>query len=186
MHFSTKMKKNLFKKIEIPEGVEVIVEGTNVIVKKNDNKNQRDFDLRSLILEKKDNELIIGNPKSSKNQKKMINTIASHIRNMIKGVQEKYEYKLKICFVHFPITVEVKGKEAIIKNFLGERFPRKLNIPNGAEVKVDKELITVISSNKELAGQVAANFENVTRIPNRDRRIFQDGIFITNKCGEEI
>lgn len=180
------MKRNLFKKIEIPEGIEVIVDGANVIVKKDDKQNEREFDLMNLTMEKKGNELSIGHLKSSKNEKKRINTIASHIKNMIKGVQEKYEYKLKVCFSHFPMTVEVKGNEAIIKNFLGERAPRKVKIPQGADVKVDKEIITVTASDKEIAGQAAANFENVTRIVNRDRRIFQDGIFITNKCGEEM
>lgn len=186
MHISIKMNKNIFKKVEIPEGVEVSVEGSKVLVQKDGKKNERDFDLMNLTLEKKGNEIIVGNPKSSKNEKKMINTIASHIKNMIKGIQEKYEYKLKVCFSHFPMTVEVKGNEAIIKNFLGERFPRKVGIPIGAEVKVDKEIITVTALDKEVAGQAAANFENVTRIANRDRRIFQDGIFITSKCGADV
>jgi large subunit ribosomal protein L6 len=180
------MKRNLFKKIEIPEGVEVKIDGAKISAQKDGKKNEREFDLMNLNIEKKGNEIILGNVKSSKNEKKMINTIASHIKNMIKGVQEKYEYKLKICFSHFPMTVEIKGHEAIIKNFLGERYPRKVKIPNGAEVKVDKEIITVIASDKEIAGQAAANFEMVTRIANRDRRIFQDGIFITNKCGVDI
>ena len=180
------MKKNLFKSIAIPEGIEVVIDGAKVIVKKGDKKNEREFDLMNLTLEKKGNEILVGNKKASKNEKKRINTTASHINNMIKGVQEDYEYKLKVCFSHFPMTVEIKGKEAIIKNFLGERAPRKVKIPTGAQVKVDKEIITVTSSDKEIAGQAAANFENVTRIVNKDRRIFQDGIFITNKCGEEM
>ncbi len=186
MHIFTKMKKELIKKIEIPEGVEANIVGDKVIVKKGDKMNEREFDFSKLKLEKKGNEIILENKKASKKEKKIINTTASHIKNLIKGVQEKFEYKLKVCFSHFPITVEVKGNEALIKNFLGERSPRKVKIPTGAEVNVDKEIITITSSNKEIAGQAAANFENVTRITNRDRRIFQDGIFITNKCGEEM
>jgi large subunit ribosomal protein L6 len=180
------MKKEITKKIEIPEGVEVSIVGDIITVKKDDKTNERDFDFGDMKVEKKGNEIILENKKASKNEKRSINTTASHIKNMIKGVQEKFEYKLKVCFSHFPMTVEVKGNEAIIKNFLGEHYPRKVRIPKGAHVDVDKEIITVTSSDKEIAGQAAANFENVTRITNRDRRIFQDGIFITNKCGEEM
>jgi len=180
------MKKELTTRIEIPEGVEVSVDGSKVTVKSGDKKNEREFDLLSIKLEKKGNEIILEEKKASKKEKRRMNTIASHIKNMIKGIKEKFEYKLKICFSHFPITVELKGNEAIIKNFLGERFPRRVKMPEGANIKIDKEIITVDSYDKEIAGQAAANFEMVTRIVNRDRRIFQDGIFITSKCGEEI
>jgi large subunit ribosomal protein L6 len=180
------MHKELIRKIEIPEGVEVSVVGTKVTVQKDGKKNSREFDLLGMKLEKKGNEVVIEEKKASKKEKRRMNTVASHIKNMIKGVQEKFEYKLKICFSHFPITVEMKGNEAIIKNFLGERSPRKIKMPEGANIKIDKDIITVDSHDKEIAGQAAANFEMVTRIVNRDRRIFQDGIFITSKCGEEM
>jgi large subunit ribosomal protein L6 len=180
------MKRELEQIIEIPEGIDVEIDGAKVITKNSAGKNEREFDISKLSLEKKDNKIIIGNKKATKKEKRKMNSIAAHIRNMIKGLQKKFEYKLKICFSHFPITVEVKGNEALIKNFLGEKTPRKAKIPAGVDVKAEKDTIIVTSPDKELAGQAAANFENATRIPMRDRRIFQDGIFITDKCGRGI
>ena len=59
-------------------------------------------------------------------------------------------------------------------------------LPKGVEVVIDKAEITVSSVDKELAGQAAANFEIVTKIRGRDKRVFQDGIYIINKAGKEI
>ena len=180
------MKKELFVTIDIPEGVEVKIDGDIVETKGIAGENKREFDATNLVLEKKDNQIIIGNKKATKKEKKRMNTLAAHIKNMIKGVQEKFEYQLKICFSHFPMTVELKENEAIVKNFLGEKIPRKLQILKGVDVKADKEIITVSSVDKELAGQVAANFETATKVPMKDRRVFQDGIYITDKAGRKM
>lgn len=181
-----KMKKELYQKIEIPEGIEAEITGTILKIRGSEGESEKKFNTNNLEFKKEDNKIIIGNKKATKKEKKLMNTIASHIKNMIKGVQEKFEYQLKICFSHFPINVEIKDKEAIIKNFLGEKIPRKAKILGGVEVEVDKDIIKVKSVNKELAGQVAANFETATKIRKKDKRVFQDGIFIINKAGRDI
>jgi len=180
------MKKELFKEIEIPKDVEIGVEGNTLTVRGKEATLKRKIDTQKLIFEVKDRKIRVGNKNLTKKEKKMMNTTVSHIKNMIRGVQKKFEYELKICFNHFPITVEVKGKEILVKNFLGEKFPRKVKIPEGADVRVDKDLIKVSSADKEIAGQAAANLETITKIRARDRRVFQDGIFIINKAGKEI
>lgn len=180
------MKKDLSQTIEVPEGVEVVIEDSTLKVKGSEGEIERTFNLGKLNLEKKGNEIVIGHPRSTKTEKKMMNTIAQHIRNMVKGVQEKFEYELKVASGHFPMTVKVEGNKAIIKNFLGEKIDRTCTIPEGAEVEVKKDLIIVKSVNKEIAGQASANFEAATRLKGRDRRIFQDGVYITKKAGKEL
>jgi large subunit ribosomal protein L6 len=180
------MKKELFVEIEIPEGIEVTFEDGFFKSKGPEGEIERKFNLGKLKTEISKNKIKIGNNKSTKNDKKRMNTIAAHIKNMIKGVQEKFEYKLKICFGHFPLNVKQEGNKVIIKNFLGEKINREVNIPKGAEVDIGKEIITIKSVNKEIAGQTAANFEAATKIGGRDKRIFQDGVYIINKSGKKI
>lgn len=186
MHISIKMKKEFFQEIEIPSGVEIKKEGKKIIVKGPEGESSKEFNFGKLKFENKGGKIKISHSSSTRNEKRMINTITAHLKNLIKGVNEKFEYKLKICSSHFPINVEIKGNEALIKNFLGEKTPRKCPLPKGIDIQVNKEIIIIKSVNKELAGQAAANFETTTRVKNRDRRVFQDGIFIISKDGEEI
>lgn len=180
------MKKELIKSVKISEGVEIERNGNEIKVKGKEGELIKKFNFENIETKKEGGKFILFHKKATKREKKMMNTLAACIKNMIKGVCEKYEYKLKICFSHFPITVDIKGKEATIKNFLGEKVPRKLTIPAGAEVKADKTHIIITSVDKEVAGQAAANFETTTRVRGRDRRVFQDGIFIIEKAGREI
>jgi large subunit ribosomal protein L6 len=180
------MHKEFLQKIEIPEGVEVSINENEIVVKGKEGEIKREFNLNKLQIEKKVGEIIIACEKATKREKKRINTISSHIKNMIKGAGKKFEYKLKICSSHFPITVKAEGKEVVIKNFLGEKIDRKSKIPEGVEVKIDRDIINVSSVNKELAGQAAASLERATKIRKKDRRIFQDGIFMISKAGREI
>ncbi len=180
------MKKNLFKEIKIPEGIEVKINDSELSVKGSEGENKKIFNLTNLTFEIDGDQIRFGNEKSTKNEKKKMNTIASHIKNMIQGVQKKFEYKMKICFNHFPFTINMNGKNVLIKNFLGEKIDRSCKICKNADVKIDKEIVTIVSCDKEAAGQTAANFETVTKVKNRDRRVFQDGIFITHKEGIAI
>lgn len=189
MHTFIKMKQKLFNEIEIPEGVDVEISEENTVkVKGPEGETSRDFRIRKLELRKSEDgkKIIIGHDKATKREKALMNSITAHIRNMLLGVGKKWEYQLKAVSSHFPMTLENKGNEIVVNNFLGEKIPRRSKILDGVEVEIQKETIFVRSVNIEKAGQTAANLESATRISNRDRRVFQDGIFITHKTGEEI
>lgn len=182
MHISIKMQTE----IEIPKEIEFEVQDQKLILKGKEGENSRNFNLGKLRLEKKGDKIVFISNKETKKEKRIINTSIAHIKNMIQGVQKKFEYKLKICSSHFPMTVKVEGNTAMVKNFLGEKVDRKVELPKNINVKIDKDIITILSVDKETGGQAAANLETVTKIRGRDRRIFQDGIYIINKAGKEI
>lgn len=181
-----KMKKDLMKEIEIPENVEVSLEDGLLIVKGPKGENKRYFDVYKIAFNKEGNKIIISCKKATKNEKKKINTLAARVKNMINGVLEKYEYQVKVCSSHFPMSASVEGKEVVIKNFLGEKIPRKAKIPDGAEVDIQKDIITIKSTDKETAGLAAANLEKSTSVGKRDRRVFQDGLYMIKKAGREL
>ena len=118
--------------------------------------------------------------------KMLVHTYTAHIQNMLLGVVSPFVYELKICSGHFPMAVTVKGEEFEVKNFFGEKVPRRAKIPSGVKVVVNAEQVLVTSTDREAAGMVAGRIEQLCRITNRDRRIFMDGIWITKKAGKEM
>ncbi len=124
--------------------------------------------------------------KATQREKKLINSYLAHLENMINGVSNTHNFKLKICSSHFPMTVSVKGTLLEIKNFVGETVPRTMPIPQGVSIKVDGQSIMIESVDKEAAGKTASMIERMTRRPAFDKRIFQDGIFIIEKDGKPI
>jgi len=183
---STKMKQEIILTVTIPEGVTVTLTEESMTVKGPEGEITKNINFGRLEAKLENSTFTIKDKKATKTEKKMMHTIVAHLNNMIKGVQEKFVYELKICYGHFPFTVEKNGNKAIVKNFLGEKVNREVVLMEGADVDIGKEIITIKSVNKEVAGQTAANFEAATKIKGRDKRIFQDGVYIINKAGKLV
>ncbi len=169
--------------VKIPKGVRVEVKGKLVNVSGKLGAISKTFEFGRTVVQTGDASVNMEIELPRREELAEINTIASEIRSMMEGVTTGFEYKLKIVYAHFPIKVQVKGQEVIIENFLGERHPRKARIAGAAKVAVSGDQVTVTSNVLEDAGQTAANIERATRIKNYDKRVFQDGIYITSKAG---
>ena len=180
------MKEDITKKIELQEGVKANLDGKTLVVSGPKGEVQRTFDHPKVNLSVEPDAVILHCSKGTKREKMLICSFEAHIKNMVCGVCEPHEYKLKICSGHFPMNVSVSGNELVVKNFLGESVPRKVKVVRDVQVKVNGDEILVLSSDKELAGQMASRIENACRITNRDCRIFQDGCYITQKAEKKI
>lgn len=172
------------REIEIPSELEAKVEGNKVTISKNGEELKEEFKLGKVEIEKTNGkiEVKIENPK--KKEKSLVGTITGRINNMIKGLTEGYEYKLRLVYQHFPVKLNVKGDKLEINNFAGEKKPRHANIVGDTDVQVKGEEIIVKGKSKDDAGQTAANFEQATWLRKKDPRVFEDGIYIEKKPGD--
>ncbi|UCF12846.1 MAG: 50S ribosomal protein L6 [Thermoplasmatales archaeon] len=174
----------LKEEIKIPNGVEVSMEEKTIHVKSEKGSLSKILSHPKINIKIKDNIVEISCSKSPhRKEKALIGTFSAHIRNMIKGVTEGFEYKMKTLYSHFPIKTIVEGNEFIIQNFLGERSPRKAKILENVEVKTMGDNVTVSGIDKEKVGQTVANIERATRVKKRDIRVFQDGVYLISKRG---
>jgi len=178
---STKMRKHFEDSIEIPEGVSCNINGKILNCTNNANSLALQLPIPKIRALIKEGRITLSVQKGNKNHWKLIKSYISHIKNLFSGLAKKYICTLEVCFVHFPITLKADPGVLMINNFLGEKAPRKAVILPDVFVEIKGQKITLSSSRKESVGQTAANFEIATKVRSRDRRIFQDGIFITKK-----
>jgi len=164
--------------ILIPEDVVVNIDGHKVTVRGAKGTLTRDFSHAAVSMETDGKNVRISAQWPRKKEASLVGTIESHIKNMITGVTKGYTYKLKIVFSHFPITVKVQDRAVMVENFTGERRARKANILGNVKVKLEPDDIIVQGSTLEDVSQTAANIEMMTRVTNKDPRVFLDGIYV--------
>ena len=142
----------------------------------------REFNSTSVTILEEGGALIVRTDLPRRKIKALAGTWNAHLNNMVKGVTEGFTYNLKAFYSHFPMTLEVKGREFVVNNYFGERVPRRADILSGVDVKVNNKVeVTVTGIDKENVGQTAANIERCAVVKNRDRRVFQDGIYLLSK-----
>ncbi len=183
-------KINHDRTLEIPQGVSAGVVGDFVIVKgpKGEIKKLYKHPRVEIKSEGSKIEIKCTSKKTTVRDKMMINTFVAHINNMFEGVVKGYNAKVKVLSGHFPITASLeRGNTIVVKNFLGEKVPRKVTVLPGVKLTVQGDIISLEGIDRDTVGQSAAKIENLTRITNKDRRIFQDGCYIIEKpAGKKI
>jgi len=141
------------KPIEIPEKTEIDISEDLIVVKGPLGELSLKFKSNNCAVEEKDGTIVV-TPKDGEDLecKALWGTYASHINNMIQGVNKEYEKKLIVEGVGY--KVEVKGNTLAMA--LGYSHPVDLEIPEGLKVAVEKNEITISGIGKEAVGQFAA------------------------------
>lgn len=179
-------KARITKEIELPDNVRAHLNDRFLVIEGPKGEVKRNIKQYNVLIKVDDKKIVLESKGGTKEEKKLLGSLVAHVKNMVKGSLQNHIYILKICSGHFPMSVSVIGGKFIVKNFLGEKVQRVLEIKQGADIRVEGDLIYVASTNKEIAGQVSADIEQLTRRPGYDTRIFQDGCYVISKDGKEL
>ncbi len=167
--------------ITIPTKTEVAVSGNFVTVKGPKGTLQKPIH-RMVTIEVGPEGVQVAPKGVSLESRALIGTYASHVKNMIVGVNTGFSKKLLIEGVGY--KWDVKGKELTMA--LGFSHPVKMAIPEGLTVKADKGALTIEGFDKELVGQFAANVRAMKKPePYKGKGIRYEAEVIRRKQGKK-
>lgn len=122
-------------------------------------------------------------PKDQSRLAKMLTgTFAAHVKNMVRGVENRYEKKLILEGVGY--RVEVKGKDVVLT--VGFSHTVALPIPEGITATVEKNVIKIEGADKEVVGQFSADIRRIKPPePYLGKGFHYDGEVILRKQGKK-
>ncbi|WP_301006197.1 MULTISPECIES: 50S ribosomal protein L6 [Helicobacter] len=139
------------KPISIPNSIQVSVEGSKIVFK--DGKLTKELETYGRVgIALKDGELTFALNGENAQAKAYWGTYRALANNIVVGLTEGFTKQLEINGVGYKAAV--KGK--VLELALGFSHPINYDIPEGIEISVDKNLVTIKGADKQQIGQIAA------------------------------
>jgi len=169
------------KPVTIPEGVVVEIKESGVEIKgKNATLNVPI--LNGISIEKKENELIFTPSKKNKQTMSNWGTMRSLVQNAVIGAGENFSKELIIEGVGYRANIE--GNELVMG--LGYSHQIKFPIPDGIDIKVDKNTVTISGADKARVGEAAAKIRSFRKPePYKGKGIRYKDEIIRRKSGKK-
>ncbi|UCK57813.1 hypothetical protein AFCA_000700 [Aspergillus flavus] len=108
-----------------------------------------------------------------------LRTVRTIINNLIIGVTKGFKYKMRYVYAHFPINVNIEKNaetglyDVEIRNFLGEKYVRRITAQPGVEIITSpnvKDELQLSGNSLENVSQSAADIQQICRVRNKDIR----------------
>ncbi len=145
--------------IQIPEGVEVKIEGREVKFKGAKGELRQAIP-ENILVEKKESELIVSVGKKTKQTPALWGLARALLQNCLDGVTKGFEKQLEIIGVGYKAALE---GDKVLNLLVGFSHPVKLDIPEGLTVKVEKNIVTITGIDKQKVGQFSAKIREVKK-----------------------
>lgn len=148
------------KPIELPDGVQINLDGIKLTVKGPKGELTRNLH-PDMILKIEEKQIVVERPSDNKNHRALHGTTRSIVANMVEGVTNGYEKKLELVGVGY--RASKSGNKLVLA--VGYSHPVEMIPEQGIEVEVPEQTkITVRGIDKERVGEFAANVRSV-RLP---------------------
>ncbi|WP_077623977.1 50S ribosomal protein L6 [Sediminibacillus massiliensis] len=169
------------KILEIPEGVEIKLDGNTATVKGPKGELTRTFH-EDITIKIEDNVLSVERPSDNKEHRSLHGTTRSILGNMVEGVHKGFEKSLEITGVGY--RAQKQGDKVIIN--AGYSHPVEIEHRDGIEIEVPSNTkVTVKGIDKELVGAVAANIRAIRPPePYKGKGIRYEGEYVRRKEGK--
>ena len=168
--------------IEIPDGIDVTLNETNITVK--DKSGEKQFKFSKDLIVSIENKQILIKPKELNKKTKMIwGTTRSVLNSIILGCTNDFKKTLKLVGTGFKANLQGK----ILKISAGYSHDIDYQIPEGINIKCeDPNTIEVSGANKAQVGQVAADIRSYRKPePYKGKGIMYDNEYIRRKEGKK-
>lgn len=171
------------KPITIPDGVEVSF--SDGIFKAKGPVGELTLEVNPLVeLKIEDKEIKVTiDDKNDRNKKAMWGTFRALVQNVMQGVKEGFERRLQIVGVGY--KAQAQGKKLILN--VGYSHPIEMEVPEGVEVNVEKDIISLKGTDKQVLGQFAAEIR-ATRKPEpyKGKGIRYEDEHVRRKAGKVV
>lgn len=145
------------KPIDIPNGVEVTINGNHVVVKGPKGTLERTFH-PDITIKVEDNQLVVERPSDERHHRALHGTTRSLLANMVEGVTNGFSKTLELVGVGY--RAQKKGNTVVIN--VGYSHPVEVEQREGIELDVPSQnQIVVKGIDKQLVGAVAANIRAI-------------------------
>ncbi len=171
------------KPIDIPEKVDVKIDNNKISVK--GLKGELSLDVHPLVqISQKDNQILVTVKNSEdKEQASLWGLSRTLVNNLITGVTEGFSKQLEINGIGF--KAQLKGDKLVLN--VGFSHPVEYSIPEGIQINVEKNIITISGIDKQKVGQVAAEIRAIKKPePYKGKGIKYIDEVIRRKAGKVV
>src|SRR3989344_4235984 len=145
--------------IIIPDGVTVAIDGQHIGIKGKKGTLELTVSPKVLVTFQEGEVVVAVKSPEDRKQRALLGLSQRLIANMVTGVTEGFSKQLEVIGIGYKVVVQ--GKKLVLS--VGYSHPVEYKIPEGIEISVEKNTVTVSGADRQSVGQTAAEIRAIRK-----------------------